>query len=199
MKRIIEFLKRLVGFVSFYRFEAAVIALMAVCGAGWAVMATNALKPIPAYIVGNAGWLLGMVFAAWILRMRSAHNLQLIRSKLETIEECNDQLRRASAALDRAYGYDDKLDRSVAIYSKLVKGVGTPTANALVNFALTTDPSDTVFLIRINHAVESWHFQVAGKPMHVDQARAIMIAVLARIETMAGPDSLIQKKDLIQN
>jgi hypothetical protein len=202
MKNIIPaFLKRLLAFIRFFKFELCVTMLMALSCIFWALLyiTYDWLSPLTAFTIANCGWLISMISFGWILSLHSKNKLQLIKAKVEIFEECNSHMRRAQAALDRAYGYDEKLDKTVSIYSKLTKSVGSGTANALVNFALTTHLDDTVFLIRVNHGLETLHFQVTGRPIHLDQARAIMSASIAKIEAIAGPESLIQKKNLVQN
>lgn len=200
-KWISETYGRIRGFVGFFWLELCLITLISFCGAflGMSISMYGSFGNPFAYVVSNLGWIASMIAFAWVLRTYSRSRLQLVKAKIEIMNDYNEQLRRAKEALDRAYGYDEKLDKTISIYSKLIKSVGSGTANALVNFALTTNPDDTIFLIRVNHGVESWHFQVAGRPIHLDQAKAIMLASMAKIETIAGPDSLIQKKGLVQN
>lgn len=200
-KSAIILLNRIRGFVWFHRFELCVIALMALCGSFWATLCVTygSLSPTTAFFIASLGWPTVMLSLGVMLNLHSRNGLHVLRAKVETMEMYNEQLRHAKDAIERAYGYDELLDKKIAIYSKLVRSVGTGTANALVNFALTTNLDDTIFLIRVNHGLEAWHFQVAGKPMHIDQAKAIMLAACAKIEAMAGPESMIQKKTQVQN
>jgi len=204
MKKVIStLLKRFWGFIGFFRFEISIIILMGICFGLWAGQligtAFGTINPKITFIISNLGWFVSLISFGWMLHIHFKNGLQLLKTKVEIMEEYMCQLNHVKEALDRAYGYDEKLDKTVSIYSKLVKTVGAGTANALVNFALTTNPDDTIFLIRVNHGLETWHFQVAGQPIHFEQARAIILASVSKIEVMAGPDSLIQKKDLVQN
>jgi hypothetical protein len=174
---------------------------MMICGAFWAALCVTygLLSPLTTFFIASLGWPVTMLSLGVMLNLHSKNSLQVLKAKIETMETYNDHLRHAKSAIERAYGYDEMLDKKISIYSKLVRAVGTGTANALVTFAMTTNPDDTVFLIRINHGLETWHFQIAGRPIHLDQAKAIMLASCAKIEAMAGPEGMVQKKTQVQN
>ena len=200
-KSISSLLNRIRGFVWFHRFVLCMIVLMGLCGAFWATLCATygLLNPLTTFFIASLGWPVVIISLGMMISLHSKNGLQVLRAKVETMEMYNNHLRHARNAIDRAYGYDETLDKKISIYSKLIKSVGTGTANALVNFAITTNQDDTVFLIRVNHGLETWHFQVAGRPIHIDQAKAIMLASCAKIEAIAGPESMVQKKIQVQN
>ena len=194
-------LNRIREFVGLHRFVLCIIVLMGFCGAFWGTLCATygLLNPLTTFFIASLGWPVVILSLGLMLNLHSKNGLQVLKAKVETMEMYNDQLRHARDAINRAYGYDEMLDKKISIYSKLVRSVGTGTGNALVNFVITTNPDDTVFLIRVNHGLEAWHFQVAGRPIHIDQAMAIMLAACAKIEAMAGPANIIQKKTQVQN
>jgi hypothetical protein len=196
-------LNRIKHFIKFFKFEIYIISLIGIFTIIWLSLLSGIISNLfgstISFIISYFGWFISLISLYYVLHIRSQSRLDVIRGRIEVLEECNAQLRRTKEILDWVLGFDEKLDKAVSIYSKLVKSTGTGTTNALVNFSLSTGLNDTVFLIRINHDSEIWHFQVAGRPIHLEQARVILLSAIAKIEAVAGPENIIQKKDLITN
>ena len=79
------------------------------------------------------------------------------------------------------------------------KGVSVPVANTVIDFALSIEPDDTIFLVKVNSDQNVWHMKIGGKPIHYVWARETLYMVANQCDKVASPDYIIWKPEEILN
>jgi hypothetical protein len=94
----------------------------------------------------------------------------------------------------------DILPSEQAILSQLrLNAVKGSTAKSMFDFYKDITHSDTVFLIKLDHARAHWHIKVTGRRIQLNQAKYVMERSLDKIKDFAESDSLVRKPIKIIN
>jgi hypothetical protein len=145
------------------------------------------------------GWTMLAISIYYCREKLSFIKSDMILTRMDILDRNNEIIKKSIFELNLAYQYNERLANNVSIYSRLVKSVGTPIANALTSFAVSTNPDDTLFLIRVNHSESKWYFNVVGSAIHVDMAKAILDMAKNKADAVARPDGQIVMFDNISN
>ena len=98
-------------------------------------------------------------------------------------------------------GYSEQFSENFGIYKLMLdgKGVSVPVANTVIDFALSIEPDDTIFLVKVNSDQNVWHMKIGGKPIHYVWARETLYMVANQCDKVASPDYIIWKPEEILN
>lgn len=96
--------------------------------------------------------------------------------------------------------HSEILPQQQSMFSNLVSNAAhASTIKSLLEFSSKVDRDTTVFLVRLHHKDSSWHIEVTGREVELDQATYVIKSVEKKLKDFAGKNSLVKNTPKICN